>query len=187
MNIVPIPTFPGYGVTEDGRVWSCKRGEWVELIPSRNWSSRCSGYFKVKLYRGQLGYQLKVHHLVAEAFLGPRPNNLVVNHKDGNKVNNRVENLEYVTYAENSRHAYATGLNVPRPGLKGPLNPNWRPRQPNGPGEQSPQHKLTTADVLEMRRLHGEGNTSTRALASMFGVSQPTVCRVVKRIKWRHV
>lgn len=55
----------------------------------------------------------KVHCLVAEAFFGKR--DLLVNHKDGNKSNNKLENLEYVTYQQNAIHAYKIGLN---PGSK---------------------------------------------------------------------
>lgn len=50
------------------------------------------------------------HRLVAEAFL-PNPNNLpVVNHKDENKLNNQIDNLEWVTYSENIEHAHQTNL-----------------------------------------------------------------------------
>ncbi len=55
----------------------------------------------------------KVHRLVAEAFIGPIASGLTVNHLDGNKANNDVENLEIVTRAENSQHAMRTGLWYP--------------------------------------------------------------------------
>lgn len=53
-----------------------------------------------------------IHSLVAEAFIGPRLNDLQVNHIDGNKANNRIENLEYITCKENIRHAFRIGLKV---------------------------------------------------------------------------
>ena len=63
------------------------------------------GYFKVNLFKNSHGKQHSVHRLVAEAFL-PNPNHLPeVNHKDGNKFNNRVENLEWCTHSENAKHA----------------------------------------------------------------------------------
>lgn len=56
------------------------------------------------------GKQYRVHRLVSEAFI-PNPNNLpCVNHKDGNKQNNSVDNLEWVTYSENTIHSFKTGL-----------------------------------------------------------------------------
>ena len=51
-----------------------------------------------------------VHKLVALAFLGPCPQNMEINHKDGNRKNNRISNLEYVTHAGNQAHAARVGL-----------------------------------------------------------------------------
>ena len=55
-----------------------------------------------------------VHCLVAEKFLGPRPMGMDVNHKDGNKLNNRIENLEYATRSRNRLHYYRELYGKPR-------------------------------------------------------------------------
>jgi hypothetical protein len=75
-----------------------------------------SGYLRVKM--NNRSYE--IHVLVAKFFIGERPENYVVNHKDGNKLNNRPANLEYVTIAENIYHAVQNGLHVSRdPKLSG--------------------------------------------------------------------
>lgn len=67
-----------------------------------------SGYLRLKMNNKNV----QVHSLIAELFHGKRPENLVVNHIDGNKLNNHPNNLEYVTIAENIRHSIEMGLHV---------------------------------------------------------------------------
>ena len=65
------------------------------------------------------------HRFVASAFL-PNPDGLPeVNHKNGDKADNRPENLEWVTRSQNAKHAHDTGLNSPPPILRGPANPQY--------------------------------------------------------------
>lgn len=102
----PIPGFPKYEVSTKGIIKS-KRGV---LSPH----SRTDGYLSVKLYATENGkYTRKgklVHRLVAETFL-PNPLGLkLVNHKDGDKSNNRVENLEWCTHRQNTVHAHSNNL-----------------------------------------------------------------------------
>ena len=66
-----------------------------------------SGYLAVKMNNKRV----MIHHIITNHFLGERPKHLVVNHKDGNKLNNDPSNLEYCTQADNIRHANALGLN----------------------------------------------------------------------------
>lgn len=67
-----------------------------------------SGYKRVKMNNKNI----QVHSLIAELFYGKRPENLVVNHIDGDKLNNHPNNLEYVTIAENIRHSIDMGLHI---------------------------------------------------------------------------
>lgn len=71
-----------------------------------------AGYLCVILYKNSVGQDWKVHRAVALAFLPNPEHKRVVNHIDGNKQNNCVENLEWATHSENARHAYTTGLRV---------------------------------------------------------------------------
>jgi hypothetical protein len=70
----------------------------------------CKGYELVGLWKGEENYNAKVHRLVAEAFLPNPDNKPFVNHIDGNKRNNRIDNLEWCTPKENVAHATQTGL-----------------------------------------------------------------------------
>ncbi len=67
-----------------------------------------SGYYRHKL----LNKYHKDHQIIADRFIGKKPKGLTVNHKDGDKLNNRPENLEYLTIAENIRHAIENGLHI---------------------------------------------------------------------------
>lgn len=72
-----------------------------------------NGYVYQMLYKNGKEKLLRVHRLVAMAFL-PNPNNLPqVNHKDGNKQNNSVDNLEWCEQSYNMKHAYKNGLQIP--------------------------------------------------------------------------
>jgi len=109
-----------YAVTEDGRVWRHARvSTFVQSgrVRSRRlpgkWLSpgiRTDGYPFVNVTDGTIPRSLPIHRLVAQAFV-PNPNGRTeVNHIDGDKLNNSVVNLEWVTHSENMIHAWASGL-----------------------------------------------------------------------------
>lgn len=80
-----------------------------------------SGYLSIKFTKNKIRTSHLIHRLVAEAFIPNTENKREVNHIDGNKLNNKVTNLEWVTSAENKQHAIATGLkvyNLPTLGIK---------------------------------------------------------------------
>ena len=106
-RVAQIDGYEGlYLVTSDGDVIGEKSGK--ILKPSR----LNSGYLRVKLYKNAQPKMFMVHRLVAGAFIPNAQNKSQVNHKDGNKRNNAVSNLEWVTPSENEIHAYRTGLNT---------------------------------------------------------------------------
>jgi hypothetical protein len=124
------------------------------------------GYLTVSL--GKLGNR-KVHRLVAEAFLTNALNLPIVNHINGDKRDNRLDNLEWCSDSENIIHAARTGLAQT--------------------GEQKPSSKLTERDVNEIRRIYKSGSSEfgSKPLARRYGVSSTTVRKIVKREKWRYV
>lgn len=103
-RIRPIPDFPNYGITDDGRVWSANKNGW--LSPAN------AGGYKVAVLRraGRKRRSFYVHRLVALTWLPNPEGKSDVNHIDGDKANNRLDNLEWATRAENQAHAAREGL-----------------------------------------------------------------------------
>jgi len=96
----PIKGFPGYAVTIDGRVLSFKGRKPRELRPADN-----KGYLLACLSMNAKTYGRLVHRLVAQAFIPNPEGKPEVNHKDSNRKNNKVENLEWMTPKENTAHS----------------------------------------------------------------------------------
>lgn len=103
----PIVNYERYLISNFGRVRSIK-GKNITLL---NTSEDKDGYLKIRLTYGvRKRIKKSLHRLVAIAFI-PNPNNYpTVNHIDGNKKNNSVNNLEWSSYSQNNQHAYDTGL-----------------------------------------------------------------------------
>lgn len=97
-----IEGYDDYQVSNKGRVRSYKNGKETIL---KGWIQN-TGYLTVSLNNKKYS----VHRLVANAFIHRLKNKEIINHKDGNKLNNCVENLEWCSYQENSKHAWDIGL-----------------------------------------------------------------------------
>ena len=124
------------------------------------------GYPVVYLHVNGWGKREYVHTLVLETFIGPRPEGYVCNHKDGNKLNACVGNLEWVTERENNQHAVDTGL---RTFKKGPEHPNYGKTTTelfgkNRVGINNPfygkTHSKATREIIARK---GSGERSSRA------------------------
>lgn len=129
---------------------------------------RGTGYLVMSLSKnGEREYVL-VHRLVAEAFIPNPENKPQVNHLDGNKANNSVFNLEWCTQKENNIHAYAINLK------KGPI------------GEKNWFCKLSSADIIEIRKLRSIGMTLIQ-IAERFSISFQMVSRICNKNNWKHL
>jgi hypothetical protein len=118
------------------------------------------GYPQVALYKNKKGVIHSVHKLVATAFIERLPEHQVVNHKDGNKQNNLVSNLEWCTYSHNHRHAIRTGLIVL------PM------------GEDHYASKVTNAQRDAIYRIYKAG-MSQKEIGNWYGISQPSVSDII--------
>ena len=135
-----------------------------------NYNINYKGYYTCDINRRK---QL-VHRLVAQTFIeNSDPNKNVINHKDGNKKNNNIDNLEWVTIAENNKHARLNGL--------------VKPLKYYGidySGENNNSAKLTKENVLEIReRLHLSNST----LAKEFNVSISTISGIRNGRTWKDI
>jgi hypothetical protein len=111
--------------------------------------------------------EFKIHRIVAEVFIGPCPGGLEVNHKDGNKTNNSVDNLEYVSHAENMKHAANLGL------------------IPAANGRENSNVKLTEDQVREIRTQHKITGMGSRTLSKHLGLPHGAVYGVLYLRSWR--
>lgn len=130
-----------------------------------------NGYMEVALYlepnKGKMFY---VHRLVAKFFIGDLGYGFEVNHKDGNKDNNHIYNLEIVTPSENRKHAYHT------------LNKRIAHYQ----GSKHPCAKIKETDVSQIRSLYSDG-VMPKELSEKFKIPKSTVCKIVYRSTWKHI
>lgn len=101
-----INGFENYEINQFGQIKNKLSGMLKRHTTAKN------GYPTVTLYKNNKGKRFYIHRLIAIYFI-PNPNNLpTVNHKDGNKLNNEVNNLEWVSYSLNNKHAYEKGLKI---------------------------------------------------------------------------
>lgn len=161
-----IPSFSRYAADAEGNLYALNYkngGKVVKLKPCDT-----GGYFQTMLLGDDGRYHTrKVHRLVCWAFYGK--SDMEINHKDGNKLNNCPDNLEYCTRSENIKHAFAMGLEKPMR------------------GENNPTAKLTDAEVEEIRayvadaKAQGKRFYGRAELAARYGVSSSYIRDLVSR------
>ena len=168
-----------YEVSNLGRVRSLDRiTESGQLRKGRIRKGFCfiNDYKVVKLYYNGKTFNKSMHRLLAQAFVpNPKPEIYdTVNHIDGNRRNNNLENLEWCTQKQNIQHAWETGL------IPSTINS----------GESNVHSKLTEKDVLEIRATyipHSKGEFGTKALSERFGVTAKTIGRIIRKELWKNI
>jgi len=155
-----------YAVSNYGRVMRILPGQGTQV--KRILKPRLRGrYLHVKLCSPKCKIFKFVQHLVLEAFISPRPKGKQCNHKDGNKLNNFVDNLEWVTPSQNRQHSVDV--------------------LGNGCGETHGMAKLTKENVLQIRDVYRTGNYTCRQLARIHNVSFSNISQIINHITWKHI
>ena len=169
-----------YYVSSKGRIATTNHrgsGKLSLMKPANNGQ----GYYTTVLVLNGKNKSVKIHRLVAQAFI-PNPLKLAtVNHKDFDKSNNCVENLEWMSAKENSLHAFNAGRFY-----------LWQKGQKQHPncikiGENNGISILTEKDVLEIRAKFKPRKYTREMLAVEYGVKACTIKDVILRRSWAHV
>lgn len=163
--IKAIPGYEGiYEIDTNGIVWSLKHPRTggrkaLKVLLNKK------GYPQVRLYKDKKSHMFRTHRIVAQVFI-PNPNNFPeVNHKNGKKIDNRVENLEWVTSSSNTQHSFNV---LGRIGLRG---------NKNGCA------KLTSAQVLDI--WHKKHIKTRKELAKMYNVTGTCIYNIHKQLTWK--
>lgn len=168
----PVKGFEGfYEISNKGRVKTLytssqgKRGG-GDFLKER---TTRQGYKFYQLNKSGKKSTVLTHRLIAQAFIENPEGKNEINHIDGNKANNNLDNLEWCTRKENIKHAFETGLNVGRKGEKNFLS------------------KLTYEKVKEIKELLTEGNMSAKDIGKKYGVSQSCITNINLGHTWKGV
>lgn len=156
-----IPSAPGYSITANGDIRKNRTGRIMK--PFKN----TSGYFQVGFQINKVRTRKLVHRLVMEAFVGD--STLPVNHKNGVKTDTRLDNLEYVTHSENTRHAIKAGLKTYHRGGK------------------HHRSQFTDGEVCEIKKIIRIGLFRCKDIARAYGVGYYTILHIKRGSSWSHV
>jgi hypothetical protein len=152
-----------YSIDETGKIGSTyKQGRRKGRKPQVN----RLGYAEVMLHRNGLMRKVYLHKALAEAFI-PNPDEYKeINHKDGNKLNNSLDNLEWSTRSHNLLEAGRLKL----------IN-----------GEKHWKAKMTEEKVRQLRGMYKAGVLGCRRLGRIFGIDRSQVINIVRRVNWKFV
>ena len=149
-----------YRVSDEGEILSLHTNRVM-----KSHANRADGYMQVGLTKDGRAKSCFVHHLVAAAFIRPRAHRECINHKNGDKRDNRAANLEYCTHKENMDHALVAGL-IPS-------------------GQRHYLSKFTDTDAKQIIARYEQGGVSMKQLAKERGVAVSTIRRMVRGVTWK--
>ena len=164
-----------YQISNFGRVKSISRlnsynRNIIGRILKLNKNQKGYAFVCLSKYKPKHNFAIVIHRLVLNTFLPKMNNNYTqVNHINGIKIDNRLENLEWVTASENINHAYKLGL------------------VPDKHGEACGHAKLKRCEVIEARRLHKTKLFPIRLISQIFKMSVSGMEKILYRNSWNHI
>ena len=153
-------TLDKYEVSTDGRIRNENTNREIKQFVGSD------GYLRTQI----AGKTRLVHRIVADAYISKCPGKDFINHKDGNKANNSVDNLEWVTRSENLSHAYSHDLRERPFGTK------------NGRNKLSDDQ----VDFVRNNYIPGDSEYGAKALAEKFGVAPQTISAINSGQNWKN-
>lgn len=161
MEYFKIAKLENFEISKSGVIRNCN----TLKIKSQYVSS--TGYYMISVSINNKTKPYRVHRLLAETFIPKKDGCLFVNHIDGNKLNNSLENLEWCTHLENMQHAFRTGL-------------------ANNSNEKNGMSKLNTNDVVEIKTMLKNG-ISQYKIAEKFNVSRSSILKIKLGKTWSNI
>ncbi len=156
-----IKNYESYMVSDLGRIKSLKGKKEIILTPSDR-----NGYLKVSLSKNSKVKDITIHRLVMETFIPNNENKTQVNHINGIKTDNRLENLEWSNASENALHAFKLGL------------------RKNEKGDNATYRKVNSKKVVEIKSIYFNQDINQTKLGEMFNISQSAISYIINNKRW---
>lgn len=174
-DLIGHELFLGYAIDKSANVWTCKEHNFKDNLFKNEWrklkvkTNPKQGYLFVCMsaYKGE-NKTTTIHRLLSLAFIPNHNNYPCVNHKDGNKLNNSLDNLEWCTHKHNSVHCIEKGL------------------RNTAKGERIPNSFLKEQDIKDIFSLKKNGLLN-REISEIYNIDMSAISRILNKKSWAHV